>query len=205
MAQKSNESENALFVYIESLKIDEGFQDSILKSIENERTKAGILLGFFFLISIEGLPYFRDLVLYEKLAIVILILLTFYYLFRAFCSEKVYSAINTNKNFETDWQEMGKLKFLKYKHEILIKNIERERSLLSKISKRIKNASLLLFIVIFTLFINNVFLMDTNKGEEKKDNNPMSSEAHELGEKSQANTVTGSENPMVQEIIEKSK
>lgn len=52
-----------VYVYEKLINIQEKNLEIIIKSIDNQRTKAGLLMGFFFIVTISSLEELSDLYL----------------------------------------------------------------------------------------------------------------------------------------------
>ena len=197
--KSDQEHEDNLFVFQKSLEAQQDTLNSIRKSIENERSKAGILLGFFFLVTIEGLPYFEKLPMFLKGTCFVLIVLILILLIRAFCSKKMKDGVLVDENFKRDWNNQ-KAKFLTFHHEILRESIESQKTELTANSKRTKYSAILLGAILIILFLNfNLPMFNKIFGDEESSQpiteNTMKSEVIELSE--------NDDNPMKPESVEK--
>jgi hypothetical protein len=199
------ECKKTIYAYEKSIKMDEDRQNSVRRSIENERNKAGILLGFFFLVLINGMQYIEQLPSFLSGICLLLIIYTFRSLYIGFTSTKMDDGVLTNNNFKEDWEQRSKEKFLEFHHEILDKNIENQKKHLTRLSSEIKKAAITLFIIIIIIFLNsNLRMVKTIFDDDIKDN-PMTSEIHEQGVKPTAISSDGSGNPMGPDHREKGK
>lgn len=148
------ENEDNVFVYKESVEAVKNTLTSVRRSIENERTKAGILIGFFGLIVVTGLPYFEKLPMFLRGVCFVLIIFILVFLIQAFCSKKMQDGVDVEGNFKEDWTNR-KLEFLKFYHDIIKGNIENQKRELTSNSNKIKYSIILLAIVIIILFLNH--------------------------------------------------
>src|SRR5690606_14351874 len=180
-----------IYVFEKSIHAAEKGLESISRSLENERKKAGILLGFYFLMMIEGLNYFETLPMFLKGVCFVLILFALVLLILSFCSTKVKNEVDVKENFKVDWKDR-KEEFLKFYYQIVLENMEDQKRVLTQNSKRIKWSSILLGAIIIILFLHlnlpmfNQFFEDTkdtkssSQQSDRRDiRNPMSSGRHE--------------------------
>ena len=191
-------SEDDLFVYLKSVEATEKRLDSIGRGIENERNKAGILLGFFFLIIIEGFEYFKELPVFLIGASFVLVVLILILLMQSFSSIKMKDGIKTDNNFDRKW-DGKKLVFLRFYNNALLENIEEQKKHLTKNSERIKMAMFFLSIIIILLFINTntpmtkkIFSNEENTIEDPK----ISSEDIKLDKTKLSDNPNEEPNPM---------
>ncbi len=194
----TKETDDNLFVLQKSVEADEMTLNSIRKSIENERNKAGILLGFFFLVIINGVYYFEKLPLFLRGVCLVLIILVFVNLLRTICSKKMKDGVITDGNFKEDWNNR-KCEFLHFYHRILKDNIEDQKTELTDNSNRIKCSVLFLGIVLLILFLN--FNLPMFNKIFDGDDTPMESSVSENAPSDE----TENENPMKSELIELSE
>ena len=189
-----------LYVYEKTVSIEENNINSVSRSIENERTKAGILFGFYFLILIEVYPLYSNINVFFQIIILLLVLIITYLLVDSFCSKKIDEGVVVNKNFDNNW--IDKKKFLKYYFEIINNNKVKQKKLLSHLSKNIKNSAILLSLIVLIIFSFNI-----NKNMTNEDNkNPMKPDCQELGEDVREVNNTSStpdQNTMTNDVIEK--
>lgn len=195
------ENQDTIYVYEKSVRATEQRIQSIKKSLENERTKAGVLLSFFFIVLVEGLEYFKQLPIFLKGVCFVLIILILYLLIASFCSKKMNEGVITNDNFRHEWKNK-RGRFLKYYQEILENNVKNQKLELSKNSKRIRNAGILLGTVLIIILLNTNLPMFKILFDGEKENNPMSSDIQELNVKEQDIMANGG-NPMSSDLIEK--
>jgi len=198
-----SEEEKNIKTYIseKSVKIEENNLKSIGKSIENERTRAGIIVGFYFLILINLFDKFLLLNSYFKGIIAIFVIIITILLINCFCSKKVNEGVDVNDNFEYSWKSKNDF-FIKY-YQILNNNKKEQKKLLSKLSFSVKLSIVLLSFVIFIiLFFNSLNIKFMNENQQ----NSTKPEKYELNE-SIINTSTNSseKNPMKPETSEKSE
>lgn len=189
------------YISEKSVKIEENNLKSIGKSIENERTRAGIIVGFYFLILINLFDNFLLLNSYFKGIIAIFVVIITILLINCFCSKKVNEGVDVSGNFEYSWKSKDDF-FIKY-YQILNNNKKEQKKLLSKLSFSVKLSIILLSFVIFIiLFFNSLNIKFMNKNQQ----NSIKPEKYELNE-SIINTSTNSDekNPMKPETSEKSE
>jgi len=200
MELDNKEKNIELYISEKSISIEEENLKSVGKSIENERMKAGILVGFYFLILIELFQLFLLLNLYFKGVITVLITIITYLLIDCFCSRKVNEGVDVKDNFKHSWK--SEKQFLVDYYEILNQNKREQKKLLTRLSKNIKFSIILLSFVIFIILFLNSFNYQKFMCEDNK--NPMKSEKQELSEEI-TNTFVGTEeqNPMKPETVEK--
>lgn len=155
MEENNNRKEN-IYVFEKSVDIDVERLKSINKSIENERGKSGIIIGFIVLTFISNLEYLKSInCLYLQVLVGVLFIVACFFAFWNFISVKIKDFPDTQGNFKRDWN--NKEKFLLFYHEALISSIQEKKEKLTK-SKDYNKFSIIaiFFIIIFlsiTLFI----------------------------------------------------
>ncbi len=158
LRKKQQESKEYIFAY--AAQLDKERSDSTLKSIENERNKAGILLGFFFLMTPNGVEYFVHLNPCLKIACVLLSLLLITLLTYCFTGIKMPACIDTTNTFLTDWnkKENPKEVLLRDIHNEWLSIAKQQAMVASRLSKFILCSVICLILIGLIIFINYNFL-----------------------------------------------
>lgn len=146
------ETEDDIYVAEYSIRMTMDTLNSIRKGIENERSRAGILLGFVFLGFTQIFESLNYLFVEIRLIFFVLLCLVLYFLITSFVSKKMRDGANATKNFEENW-EKKRIKFLKSYHDTLRKSVESQKKELKILSSNIKTSAILLGIIIILLFI----------------------------------------------------
>ncbi len=155
MKNNKKDDENNIYVFEKSIEVQKKNIEIIQKGIENQRTKAGLLLGFFFLITIQCLDEFSRLLPIFQGIIITLLVFAFYFILQSFQSKKVETIISVEDNFKKKWNE--KEIFLKNHHEAMNKIEKSLSGLLTEISSQI-SLSVLIFGAIVLFFLFNTLL-----------------------------------------------
>ena len=192
---KRNDTSLDDYVAEKTIQIEETNLKSIGKSIENERARAGILVGFFFLILIQLYPLFKELNLYLKGIVTVLIFIVTYLLINCFCSEKINEGVQVDNNFDYAWET--KKHFLKLYYSVINKNKEKQKKLLSRLSKNVRLSIILLSLIILTILTHNSL-----KFMYEEEKNPMEPDKQELNERIRSQD---DDNPMESGYTEKSE
>lgn len=141
------------YVFEKSVEIDNDNLNSTRKSIENERNKAGIIIGFIILVFIEKFDYINNLNnLYFRILIITTLVSSIIFSCHAFVSKKMKDVIKTDKNFNKKWN--NNKDFLKSYHDVLIEIIDDQKNNLTTISNSNKHSILLFFIFLILLTIS---------------------------------------------------
>ncbi len=131
-----DEKDSNVYVFERSVDIDYDRLNSVRKSIENERQKAGILMGFIVLALIEGVSHIESM---QSLVLRTLTVASFIaagiFSFLAFRSIRMANSIETDKAFQRDWDK--KEQFLRFQHEIITNLSDYQKTELTKISYNI--------------------------------------------------------------------
>jgi hypothetical protein len=152
---EDKKSEN-FYVFEKSVESNKETLDAIGKSIEGERQKAGIIIGFIVLALIESLDYIEKVdFLWMKISITSFFLLATILSLVSFVSVKMKNGIDTQGNFKRDWN--SKEKFLLFQHEILLQNIENQKKHLRKAKEAVKFSVMSIFILTLLLILS-IFL-----------------------------------------------
>jgi len=201
----NEKEETELYIYEKTVAVEESNLKSIGKSIENERTKASVLIGFYFLVLIALYPLYIDISQFLKGIILILIIVITYLLINSFCSEKINEGVVVDKNFDYNWS--GKKDFLKKYYEILNSNKKQQKLLLSRLSKNISHAIVLLSLVVLMIFSFNLYKYMTNNEDRIliQHNRQESQESVEKTNNSSSTSSQENSNPMKPDTVEKTK
>ena len=143
---------DTLYVLEKSVEVQEKSLNTIRKSIEKERLRAGVLAGFLFL---GVFPQLEKIYLYSFFLFVlffVLVVTYIYFSFKVIKSEKMSDLIDVKKNFDQNWENSRK-KFLKYYFESLDEIKEEQREKLSTYSKYNLYCVCILFSLILLMFI----------------------------------------------------
>lgn len=144
------------YVFENLVKMDIDTLNSVRKGIGNERGRAGILMGFFFLFTIASFPYFDLVPLFVRGICFVLLTLSCYGLIYSFCSKPISDGVDTREGFSADWSEMSQCEFLKFHHDALRACIDQQKEKLKILSYIIKITVILLAVNLLILFLCNV-------------------------------------------------
>jgi len=151
-----NEQEDARrYVFERSIELQKEYLKSVGRSIENERTKAGIILGFYFLIIASETELFSELSCSLNPLVFVLLVVVLYFLLVGFCSRSVKDGVDITDTFCRDWEKGSEEKFLKQLSGVLNVNLQDQRKLLTRISDYVKYSVVLLSIIMLALMFNS--------------------------------------------------
>lgn len=152
---EKNLSDN-IYVFERSVEIDYDRLNSVRKSIENERQKAGILMGFIVLALIEGMSHIESMQMGLKSLTITSFVVAGIFSFLAFKSNRMANSIETDKAFQRDW--MGKSEqFLRFQHKTITNISDYQKIELTKISYNIILSSCFVGVAMI-LFSISIFL-----------------------------------------------
>lgn len=95
------------YVVEQAVRITESNLRSIGDSIANERSKAGVLLGFVLLIATQGIEYIDTMPSILKWICLFAVGTAAFRLVFAFRSERVGAGISVEYSFAHDWKQYG--------------------------------------------------------------------------------------------------
>jgi hypothetical protein len=148
--QKQDEN---LYVFEKSVEIDKERLYAIGKSLENERNKAGIILGFIILAFITSIDYIeKNKFLSIKIFIISFFLLAIIFSLLTFVSVKMKGGIKTGGNFKRSWED--KEKFLLFQHESLMEIVNEQKEYLRKNRENIKFSAISIFGIVLLLIVS---------------------------------------------------
>lgn len=166
-----------LYVFKESVREQEKKMAGLDRGIENERRKAGVLLGLFFLFIAQLFPHYSTLPSFWQGVVFVLVVATLMFIYQAFRSVKVAASIDVDENFEDP--HSSEKQFLKEKFNVLKINEKEQKKLLTRISDCVRYA------VVLTSVITLIFLFFmSDAGSGQKDQKPsMKPDYHEMDDK----------------------
>ncbi|MFA4817153.1 MAG: hypothetical protein WC608_00320 [Parcubacteria group bacterium] len=150
------EKNENIYVFEKSVELDKERLATVSKSMENERQKAGIIIGFVVLAFIESFNIIKEIdFLCIKIIIISFFLSVIIFSLLSFISVKMKSGIDTQGNFKRKWN--NKERFLLFEHELLIEAIVNQKEHLFKIRQNIKFSVVSIFILVL-LLMATIFL-----------------------------------------------
>lgn len=120
-----------------SIEIDRDRLDSVRRSIENERQKSGVLIGFIVIALIEGAPRLEQLGCFSRISIVLSFLVSAIFSLESFRSFSMKNSIKTEKFFQKHWE---KKEFLQDWHNKMTDIIDSQKEILSRVSRGVSYA-----------------------------------------------------------------
>ncbi len=129
---EKEQSEDDAYAIERSIEIDRDRLDSVRRSIENERQKAGILIGFIVIALIEGASRLERLGYFSRILIVLSFFVSAIFALESFRSSSMKNSIKTEKFFQKHWERK---EFLRDWHNKMTDIIDSQKEILSRICK----------------------------------------------------------------------
>lgn len=134
---------------------DQKSYSAMIKCIEEVRARAGLLLGFFMLIMVDGLGHLHQLPDLWRGVCLVLILLTSGLLFMAFNGRSIPIAINTSPVFDRDWEKnkLSKVQLLNSCHKDLRTIVDACKKVLRDATNCVRVAVVCLILIVVILYL----------------------------------------------------